>query len=551
MITRWHQCPSLGLWSQPTALPHLRTPLCLVRARPGHSIHEDILVQNRAMTDHSFCLRPLWVYEWGSHSILQNVYSNQESSRRKMLQEGVVALYAPSTSKVGRCCVAVCPLLFLLLEVSWEFTNLKCCNLKIAPSGFGTSASPNGAAVGPGSCGFRLLSTMQQAWVLLPNLCPDGFMGPKKTTCAVPTRISPPDHQARPTNPSPEHYEFDKRQKLESLCALGMIGYDHVSFQSFPTVTPCLGVGQALAWSDWLRDRWADLQGLTWLIWTSLWNDGLLSLPHLPSSISQHLMIFHGLRGRLHQDPVLQLIVAAARSRHDPRAHNHWIVQRKREVIEIDWSMVNPELQQRVGHKFPIWRSGESEKPFWVNVILPYFAPPKTSPGFGAEWLSVLNLHSDFFFPYSTAFFQDGLPIQQALQTWFAYGIQLPCFDLRDVLETICGRVVVSNWVIQRQPAAQPTTWVLTRTLSLVGRLNHLKRKAGLGPISLPRTLEIFACLDMLGQQKGCSNLLESILWTPFQYSNILKCGTTPVRLWYCHFILQLYKPRSPGYFNS
>lgn len=202
-------------------------------------------------------------------------------------------------------------------------------------------------------------------------------MGPKKTTCAVPTRISPPDHQARPTNPSPEHYEFDRRQKLESLCALGMIRYDHVPFQSFPTVTPCLGVGQALAWSDWLRDRWADLQGLTWLIWTSLWIDGLLSLPHLPSSISQHLMIFHGLRGRLHQDPVLQLIVAAARSRHDPRAHNHWIVQRKREVIEIDWSMVNPELQRRVGHKFPIWRSGESEKPFWVNVILPLLKHPQ------------------------------------------------------------------------------------------------------------------------------------------------------------------------------
>ena len=162
------------------------------------------------MTDHSFCLRPLWVYEWGSHSILQNVYSNQESSRRKMLQEGVVALYAPRTSKVGRCCVAVCPLLFLLLEVSWDFTNLKCCNLKISPSGFGTSASPNGAAVVAGSCGFRLLSTMQQAWVLLPNLCPDGFMGPKKTTCAVPTRMSPPDHQARPTNPFPGHYEFDR-----------------------------------------------------------------------------------------------------------------------------------------------------------------------------------------------------------------------------------------------------------------------------------------------------------------------------------------------------
>ena len=80
------------------------------------------------------------------------------------------------------------------------------------------------------------------------------------------------------------------------------------------------------------------------------------------------------------------------------------------------------------------------------------------------------------------------------------------------------------------------TTWKGRRGLVQSLYLEHL------------RFLHAWTCLD---NRKGCSNLLESILWTPFQYSNILKCGTTPVRLWYCHFILQLYKPRSPGYFNS
>ncbi len=90
---------------------------------------------------------------------------------------------------------------------------------------------------------------------MLPNVCPDGFI-PEKTTCAAPNRMSPPDHRAHLTSPFPGHYEFDRilteagGESSVPMCALGMIGYDHVPFQSVSTVTPCLGVGQALAWSD-------------------------------------------------------------------------------------------------------------------------------------------------------------------------------------------------------------------------------------------------------------------------------------------------------------
>ena len=241
--------------------------------------------------------------------------------------------------------------------------------------------------------------------------------------------MSPPDHRAHLTSPFPGHYEFDRilteagGESSVPMCALGMIGYDHVPFQSVSTVTPCLGVGQALAWSDWLRDRWADLQGLIGLIWTVLgtltWNWWTLVTttpihPHPPSSISQHLMTFHGLRGRLHQDPVLQLIVAAARSRRDPREPTiigfFYENERCLKLIEAWWILGCSDTLVVSLNLNIMW----VREPIMTQSDL---ASPKTSPGFGTAWHFVLNLHSDFFFPYSTAFFQDSLPMLRASPT--------------------------------------------------------------------------------------------------------------------------------------
>ena len=214
-------------------------------------------------------------------------------------------------------------------------------------------------------------------------------------------------------------------------------------------------------------------------------------------------------------------------------------------LIEAWWIL---SCNDAVGHKFPIWRSGESEKPFWVNVILPLLKHPQVLVQNGFQSWICTRISSS---PTARLSFRTASQLSKPykLDLHMAYSSHVSVFGTYWKLfveESLCQ---IEWYKDNRQHNQQPEFW--HAPLAWLVDSTTWKGRAGLGPISLPRTIEIFACLDMLGQQKGCSNLLESILWTPFQSSNILKCGTTPVRLWYCHFILQLYKPGSPGYFNS